>query len=127
MRILVTGGAGLIGSHCAQRLAARGAEGVVPDKRAYAGTRANLEGAAGDLQVVAAVRTYGVNASITRGSNTYGPNQYPEKIIPLFITNALDGESLPVYGDGRQIRDWLHVEDHCDGVELVLREGEPGG
>ena len=77
--------------------------------------------------MLAAVRTYGVNASITRGSNTYGPNQYPEKIIPLFITNALDGESLPVYGDGGQIRDWLHVEDHCAGVELVLREGEPGG
>ncbi len=83
--------------------------------------------AGGDLQVLAAVRTYGVNASITRGSNTYGPNQYPEKIIPLFITNALDGESLPVYGDGRQTRDWLHVEDHCAGVELVLHEGEPGG
>ena len=72
------------------------------------------------------VRTFGVNASITRGSNTYGPNQYPEKLVPLFVTNALDGEPLPVYGDGRQIRDWLHVEDHCAGVELVLREGEPG-
>ena len=77
--------------------------------------------------MLAAVRTYGVNASITRGSNTYGPNQYPEKIIPLFITNALGGESLPVYGDGRQTRDWLHVDDHCAGIELVLREGEPGG
>ncbi|HKB20345.1 MAG TPA: GDP-mannose 4,6-dehydratase, partial [Gaiellaceae bacterium] len=68
-----------------------------------------------------------VNASITRGSNTYGPNQYPEKIIPLFVTNALDGESLPLYGDGRQTRDWLHAEDHCSGIELVLHEGEPGG
>jgi dTDP-glucose 4,6-dehydratase len=76
--------------------------------------------------VIAAVRTYGVNASITRGSNTYGPNQYPEKIIPLFITNALDGEPLPLYGDGRQTRDWLHAEDHCAAVELVLREGRPG-
>jgi dTDP-glucose 4,6-dehydratase len=228
MRILVTGGAGFIGSHCAKRLAAMGDEVVVLDKLTYSGNRANLEGAdvefvrgdisdrdavsgaaegcaailnfaaethvdrsifgaaefietdvlgtyvlldyarehgirfvqvstdevygdvsegvsskeddqlrpsspyaaskaGGDLQVLAAVRTYGVNASITRGSNTYGPNQYPEKIIPLFITNALDGESLPVYGDGRQTRDWLHVEDHCEGVELVLREGEPGG
>ena len=82
--------------------------------------------AGGDLQVLAGVRTYGVNASVTRGSNTYGPNQYPEKILPLFTTNALDGEPLPLYGDGRQVRDWLHVDDHCSGIELVLREGEPG-
>jgi dTDP-glucose 4,6-dehydratase len=82
--------------------------------------------AGGDLQVLAAVRTFGVNASVTRGSNTYGPNQYPEKILPLFATNALDGAALPLYGDGRQIRDWLHVEDHCAGIELVLREGEAG-
>jgi dTDP-glucose 4,6-dehydratase len=228
MRILVTGGAGFIGSHFSKRLAAGGDEVVVLDKLTYSGNRANLDGAdvefvqgdiadlaavtataqgcaaivnfaaethvdrsifgaaefietdvlgtyvlldyarehgirfvqvstdevygdlpagvaskeddplrpsspyaaskaGGDLQVLAAVRTYGVNASITRGSNTYGPNQYPEKIIPLFITNALDGESLPVYGDGRQTRDWLHVEDHCAGIELVLREGELGG
>jgi dTDP-glucose 4,6-dehydratase len=228
MRILVTGGAGFIGSHFARRLASAGEDVVVLDKLAYSGNRANLDGVAvefvegdigdpaavaqaaagcdaivnfaaethvdrsifgatefietdvlgtyvlldwvrehgvrfvqvstdevygdvppgesskesdplrpsspysaskagGDLQVVAAVRTYGVNASITRGSNTYGPNQYPEKIIPLFITNALDGEPLPLYGDGRQTRDWLHVEDHCSGIELVLREGEPAG
>jgi dTDP-glucose 4,6-dehydratase len=82
--------------------------------------------AGGDLQVLAGVRTFGVNASVTRGSNTYGPNQYPEKILPLFTTNALDGEPLPLYGDGRQVRDWLHVEDHCSGIELVLREGQPG-
>jgi dTDP-glucose 4,6-dehydratase len=82
--------------------------------------------AGGDLQVLAAVRTYGVNASITRGSNTYGPNQYPEKVLPLFVTNALDGEPLPLYGDGRQVRDWLHVEDHCAAIELVLHEGEAG-
>ena len=227
MRIVVTGGAGFIGSHCAKRLAAAGEEVVVLDKLTYSGNRANLDGAdvefvegdiadlaaltraaegadailnfaaethvdrsifgaaefietdvlgtyvlldyarehgtrfvqvstdevygdvpegessreedplrpsspysaskaGGDLQVLAAVRTYGVNASITRGSNTYGPNQYPEKIIPLFITNALDGEPLPVYGDGRQVRDWLHVEDHCAAVELVLRGGKPG-
>ena len=82
--------------------------------------------AAGDLLVPAYARTFGVNASITRGSNTYGPNQYPEKFIPLFVTNALDGEPLPLYGDGRQVRDWLYVEDHCAGIELVLREGAPG-
>jgi dTDP-glucose 4,6-dehydratase len=82
--------------------------------------------AGGDLQVLAAVRTFGVNASITRGSNTYGPNQYPEKVLPLFVTNALDGEPLPLYGDGKQVRDWLHAHDHCAAIELVLREGEAG-
>jgi dTDP-glucose 4,6-dehydratase len=82
--------------------------------------------AGGDLLVLAYVRTYGVEASITRGSNTYGPNQYPEKLIPLFATNALDGEPLPLYGDGRQTRDWLHVADHCAAIELVLRDGAPG-
>jgi dTDP-glucose 4,6-dehydratase len=227
MRIVVTGGAGFIGSHCAKRLAGAGEDVVVLDKLTYSGNRANLEGAqveliegdiadpdavaraargadaiinfaaethvdrsilgatefietdvlgtyvlldwvrehgtrfvqvstdevygdvpqgassreddplhpsspyaaskaGGDLQVLAAVRTYGVDASITRGSNTYGPNQYPEKIIPLFITNALDAEPLPLYGDGRQTRDWLHVDDHCAAIELVLQEGEAG-
>ena len=82
--------------------------------------------AGGDLQVLAYVRTYGVKASITRGANTFGPNQYPEKLIPLFVTNALDGEPLPVYGDGQQVREWLHAEDHCAAIELVLREGGPG-
>jgi dTDP-glucose 4,6-dehydratase len=82
--------------------------------------------AGGDLQVLAGVRTFGVNASVTRGSNTYGPNQYPEKILPLFTTNAMDGLPLPLYGDGKQVRDWLYVEDHCSGIELVLREGQPG-
>ena len=225
MRLLVTGGAGFIGSHFAKRLQAAGDDVVVLDKLTYAGNPANLPDdielvqgdianpqdvaavgafdaivnfaaethvdrsilgplefvqtdvagtlvllqaaeergaryvqvstdevygdvpagsssreddplrpsspysaskAGGDLQVLAYVRTYGVNASITRGSNTYGPNQYPEKILPLFVTNALAGEPLPVYGDGRQIRDWLHVDDHCAGVEFVLREGRPG-
>src|SRR4051812_47041808 len=82
--------------------------------------------AGGDLQVLSHVRTHGADASITRGSNTYGPNQYPEKLIPLFVTNALDGQPLPLYGDGRQIRDWLHVDDHCAGIELAPRGGEPG-
>ena len=82
--------------------------------------------AGGDLQVLGSVRTYGVDALITRGSNTYGPNQYPEKLLPLFLTNALDGEPLPLYGDGSQVRDWLFVEDHCAGIELALRHGRAG-
>jgi dTDP-glucose 4,6-dehydratase len=227
MRVLVTGGAGFIGSHFVRRLLAAGDEVVVLDKLTYAGNPANLEGvdaelvvgdiadaptveragagcdavvnfaaethvdrsiltprdfihtdvvgtqtllewaratgirylqvstdevygdldgggrsgeedplrpsspysaakAGGDLQVLAYVRTYGVNASITRGANTYGPRQYPEKLIPLFVTNALDREPLPLYGDGRQVREWLHAEDHCAAIELVLREGAPG-
>jgi len=227
MRLLVTGGAGFIGSHFAKRLLATGDEVVVLDKLTYAGNPANLEGtgvelvvgdiadpavvaragarceaivnfaaethvdrsilgpeefirtdvlgtqtllewaretgaryvqvstdevygdlaggasaseddplrpsspysaakAGGDLQVLAYVRTYGVDASITRGANTYGSHQYPEKVIPLFVTNALDGMPLPVYGDGRQRREWVHVRDHCAAIELVLRGGAPG-
>ena len=226
MRILVSGGAGFIGSHFAKRLRSAGDEVVVLDKLTYSGNRANLpedvelhvgdiaaaddvaraargcdaivnfaaethvdrsilsaedfgrtefrgtqvllehvretgarlvqvstdevygdlEGggsaretdrlnpsspysaakAAGELLIPAYVRTFGVNASITRGSNTYGPNQYPEKVVPLFVTNALDGQPLPLYGDGRQVRDWLFVEDHCAGIELVLRAGAAG-
>jgi dTDP-glucose 4,6-dehydratase len=82
--------------------------------------------AGGDLQVLAYHTTYGTPVMITRGSNTYGPCQYPEKLIPLFVTNALEGEKLPLYGDGMNVRDWLHVDDHCDGIEFVLMSGEPG-
>jgi dTDP-glucose 4,6-dehydratase len=228
VRVLVTGGAGFIGSHFVHRLAAAGDEVVVLDKLTYAGNRSNLEGAShefhqgdiadpdavahaargcdaivnfaaethvdrsilgsaefiltdvlgtqvlldharqhgirhvqvstdevygdiplgappsaedspirasspysaskagGDLQVLAYVRTYGVDALITRGANTYGPRQYPEKFLPLFITNAFDAGHLPVYGDGRQRREWLHVADHCAGIELALRQGAAG-
>jgi dTDP-glucose 4,6-dehydratase len=228
MRVLVTGGAGFIGSQFARRLADSGDQVVVLDKLTYAGNPANLEGvehefhqgdiadpdavaqaaagceaivnfaaethvdrsimgpaefiltdvlgtqvlldyarqhglrhlqvstdevygdippeadpcteeapirasspysaskAGGDLQVLAYVRTYGVDALVTRGANTYGPRQYPEKFLPLFITNAFAGEQLPVYGDGKQSREWLHVEDHCAAIEIALRKGERG-
>jgi dTDP-glucose 4,6-dehydratase len=228
MRVLVTGGAGFIGSAFVRRLAEQGDDVVVLDKLTYAGNRANLAGiehefhqgdiadaeavasaaraceaivnfaaethvdrsilgpaefivtdvlgtqvlldyarhhgirhvqvstdevygdipadappatedspvrpsspysaskAGGDFQVLAYVRTFGVDALITRGANTYGPRQYPEKFLPLFITNAFDGEPLPVYGDGRQRREWLHVDDHCAAIELVLRRGVGG-
>jgi dTDP-glucose 4,6-dehydratase len=227
MRVLVTGGAGFIGSHFSRRLAEAGDDVVVLDKLTYAGSLANLHGvnhdffhgdiamrlsaesaargcdaivnfaaethvdrsiadsaeflrtnvmgvqvllelarelemrlvhvstdevygdlppgrsskeddplrpsspyaaakAGSDLLVLSHIRTYGVDALITRGSNTYGPNQYPEKLLPLFITNAFEGEPLPLYGDGKQVRDWLHVEDHCAAIELALREGTSG-
>jgi dTDP-glucose 4,6-dehydratase len=227
VRVLVTGGAGFIGSHFVRLLAGKGVEVVVLDKLTYSGNPANLDGiehrflqgdiadseavaeaaagcdaivnfaaeshvdrsilesfdfvhtqvhgtqtllehvrargarfvqvstdevygdlegggssteddplrpsspysatkAGGDLLVLGYVRTHGVNASITRGANTYGPHQYPEKFLPLFVTNALDGEPLPVYGDGRQRREWLHVDDHCAAIELALTDGRPG-
>jgi len=70
--------------------------------------------------------SYGLDVVITRGSNTYGPYQYPEKIIPLFITNALENKPLPVYGDGSAVRDYMHVEDHCAGIDLILHKGVSG-
>ena len=82
--------------------------------------------AASELLVRAYHVTYGLDVVLTRGSNTYGPFQHPEKLIPLFVTNALGGEPLPMYGDGMQIRDWLHVADHAAGIEFVLHHGVPG-
>jgi len=82
--------------------------------------------AASDLLVQAFHRTYGFPAVITRCSNNYGPYQFPEKLIPLMIRNALAGEPLPVYGDGRNIRDWIHVRDHCEALVTVMEKGAPG-
>ncbi len=82
--------------------------------------------AGADLLVLSYWATYKFPVLITRGSNTYGPNQYPEKFIPLFITNAIDDQLLPLYGDGRYRRDWLSVHDHCRAIEHVLRYGAPG-
>lgn len=82
--------------------------------------------AGGDLQALAYMRTHGLPVIVTRGSNTYGPFQYPEKLIPLFVTNALEGQGLPVYGDGSQVRDWIHGRDHANGILHALLKGTPG-
>ena len=82
--------------------------------------------AAADLLVRAAVHTHKLDAVITRCSNNYGPFQFPEKLIPLMIANALEDKPLPVYGDGLQVRDWLHVEDHCDAIWIVFERAAPG-
>jgi len=82
--------------------------------------------ASSDLLVRSYVRTYGFPAVITRASNNYGPYQFPEKFLPLMITNLLEDKSLPIYGDGLQQRDWLHVEDHCQGIFAVLERGKIG-
>jgi dTDP-glucose 4,6-dehydratase len=82
--------------------------------------------AGADLLVRAAHHTFGLNTVITRCSNNYGPYQFPEKLIPLFITNAMADIPVPVYGDGRQVRDWIHVQDHCRGIDAALRRGKAG-
>ena len=82
--------------------------------------------ASADLLSRSYFRTFGMDVRITRCTNNYGPNQFPEKIIPLFITNLIQGKKVPLYGSGRNIRDWLHVEDHCRAIHAVLTEGEPG-
>jgi dTDP-glucose 4,6-dehydratase len=102
--------------------------GGFPDERAplapsspYAASKAGA-----DLQVLAYRRTYKLPVIITRCTNNYGPYQYPEKLLPLFITNLLEEKKVPVYGDGGQIRDWLYVEDHCRALALVLAQGQDG-
>jgi dTDP-glucose 4,6-dehydratase len=82
--------------------------------------------AGSDLLALAAHRTHGLDVVVTRCSNNYGPYQFPEKVIPLFVTNLLDGGTVPLYGDGGNVRDWLHVEDHCRGIQLVLDKGRSG-
>ncbi|MEV6040236.1 dTDP-glucose 4,6-dehydratase [Nonomuraea sp. NPDC052116] len=82
--------------------------------------------AGGDLIARAYAITYGLNVSITRCGNNYGPGQYPEKLIPLFLTNLMRGRKVPLYGDGGNVRDWIHVADHCAGIRLVAEKGEPG-
>jgi len=118
---------------------------VVLDLFTYAGTMSNLAPVAGsprlrvergdiraaarassDLLVRAYHRTHGLPVCVTRCSNNYGPHQFPEKVIPLFISHLLDGKKVPLYGDGLNVRDWLHVDDHCRGIQLVAEKGRPG-
>jgi dTDP-glucose 4,6-dehydratase len=82
--------------------------------------------AGSDLAALAYHRTFGLNVMVTRCSNNYGPRQFPEKLIPLFVTNLFDGQKVPLYGDGLNVRDWLFVDDHCRGILLVLAGGRPG-
>jgi dTDP-glucose 4,6-dehydratase len=82
--------------------------------------------AGGDMMARAYARTHGLPVSITRCGNNYGPYQYPEKVIPLFVTNLMDGRTVPLYGDGGNVRDWIHVADHCRGIQTVAERGEPG-
>ncbi|MEU2610139.1 dTDP-glucose 4,6-dehydratase [Micromonospora sp. NPDC007271] len=83
--------------------------------------------AAADLLALAYHRTHGLDVVVTRAANTYGPYQYPEKIVPLFVTNLLDGHDVPLYGDGGNVREWLHVDDHCHGITLAQTHGRAGG
>ena len=104
-----------------------GAEGYFTEKTPLAPNSpysASKTGA--DLLVRSYYETYGINVNITRCSNNYGPYHFPEKLIPLMITNAMDKKQLPIYGDGENIRDWLHVKDHCQAIDLVLRKGRKG-
>ena len=104
-----------------------GSEGAFTETTAYAPNSPYAASkAASDHLVRAFNRTYGLPTLITNCSNNYGPYQFPEKLIPLIILRALAGESLPIYGDGQQIRDWLYVGDHCSAIRAVLEEGRPG-
>jgi dTDP-glucose 4,6-dehydratase len=82
--------------------------------------------AGGDMLARAYARTHGLPVTITRCGNNYGPYQFPEKVIPLFITRLLDGLTVPLYGDGANVRDWIHVEDHCRGIQTAIEHGGPG-
>ncbi|TDC10838.1 dTDP-glucose 4,6-dehydratase [Nonomuraea longispora] len=98
------------------------AEDAPPAPRSpYAASKASA-----DLIALSYATTYGLDVSITRCGNNYGPRQYPEKIIPLFVTRLLRGATVPLYGDGGNVRDWIHVQDHCAGIRLVMEKGWPG-
>lgn len=96
-------------------------EATLAPSSPYAATKAG-----GDLVALSYACTYGMDVRVTRCCNNYGPFQYPEKIIPLFITRLLSEQKVPIYGDGKNVRSWIHVEDHCRGIQLVIDEGRPG-
>jgi len=96
-------------------------ESILQPNSPYAASKAG-----GDLIVRSYFKTYGLPVVVTRSSNNYGPYQYPEKVMPLFITNALEGKKLPLYGDGKNVRDWLYVVDNCEAIDLVLQKGKEG-
>jgi dTDP-glucose 4,6-dehydratase len=96
------------------------------ETRVYPSSPYSASKASSDLLVRSYVRTYGFPGVVTRASNNYGPYQFPEKFLPLLISNLIDDKSLPIYGDGKQERDWLHVEDHCRGILAVLERGRIG-
>lgn len=104
-----------------------GAEGYFTEETPLAPNSPYSASKAGaDMLVRSYFETYGMNVNITRCSNNYGPYHFPEKLIPLMISNAMDGKELPIYGDGENVRDWLHVKDHCQAINLVLRKGRKG-
>jgi dTDP-glucose 4,6-dehydratase len=96
------------------------------DDRLHTRSPYSASKAGGDLMCLAYFTSFGVPVTITRGSNNIGPYQYPEKVVPLFITNAIDDLPLPLYGDGMQLRDYQYVRDHCEGIDVVLHQGKPG-
>ncbi|HSD67614.1 MAG TPA: GDP-mannose 4,6-dehydratase, partial [Vicinamibacteria bacterium] len=105
-----------------------GQDGLFSETTPYAPNSPYAASKAGaDHLVRAWHETYGLPTLVTNCSNNYGPFQFPEKLIPLMVLNALEGKGLPIYGDGGNVRDWLYVEDHCEGILLALREGKPGG
>lgn len=96
------------------------------DDAAYPSSPYAASKASADLLALSYMRTYGLPVIITRSSNNFGPYQYPEKVIPLFITNALEDKPLPVYGDGKNIRDWIYVKDNCTAIDFISQKGTPG-
>ncbi len=98
----------------------------VEDDRLHTRSPYSASKAGGDLMCLAYFTSFGLPVTITRGSNNIGPYQFPEKVVPLFITNAMSSIALPLYGDGKQMRDYQYVGDHCAGIDVVLRQGQPG-
>src|SRR5436853_132082 len=135
MRLFVTGGAGFIGSNYVRHVLTTTDDEVTGSIQEGSfreedplGPRSpySASKAGSDLIALSYFTTYGLPVIITRSSNNFGPFQFPEKVIPLFVTNLLDGQKVPLYGDGLNVRDWCYVDDNCAALDAVLRRGEPG-